>query len=114
MTPTLDTKRSYVDSVESSLFSGPFGSSARLEISSDPLTGSWCKLGKLTCARVNNGLNFLLWLFGNWDMTVKIFVHKQANKHLEKRGNVLLNFSLFVEQIHFKSFGCLEHDAPYL
>jgi len=34
----------------------------------------------------DNGLDFLLGLFGNRDHTIQILVHKESHKHLKREG----------------------------
>ena len=76
--------KTYIINVKSSLFSWSLGSSARLEISSDPLPGSLRVLGELPGAAVDDGLDLLLGLLGDGHVPVQVLVHEQSHEHLQE------------------------------
>lgn len=67
----------------------------RLEIGANPLAGTIAELGKLSGARVNDGLNLFLWLLGDGYDAIEILVHKQTHEHLRegKRERAGINMS---------------------
>ena len=57
---------------------------ALLEVDLDAFPGLGCKLWELPCARVHDGLDLLLGLARNGDLSVKVLIHKKTHKHLRK------------------------------
>ena len=71
--------------IEPCLVFGPLvGFPALLEVDLDAFPGLGCKLWELPCARVHDGLDLLLGLARNGDLSVKILIHKKTHKHLRK------------------------------
>ena len=58
---------------------------AGLEVGADPLARPFLELGELAAAGLDDGLDLLLGLFGYGDHSVQVLVHKQPDKHLERR-----------------------------
>ena len=65
------------------MLAGSFSPATGLEIGADPFPGSLRVLWELSGAGVDDGLDLLFRLFRNGDVTVKIFIHKQSDEHLE-------------------------------
>ena len=68
----------------------------------DSLSGPLWIFRKLTGAAVDDGLDFLLWLLGDWYVSVQIFINKQSDKHLRKE--LLQYFSFVFEYSHWTRF----------
>ena len=73
--------------VQTGLFPCPLGAPTRFEIGPDPLAPSHGVLGKLPGAGVDDGLDLLLRLFRDRDVSVEVFVNEQADKHLGRNLN---------------------------
>ena len=76
--------QSYVVNVKSGLLSWSLGATTGFQICSDPLPWSLRVLGELTSARVDDGLDLLLGLLGDWNMTIQVLINKQSDKHLKQ------------------------------
>lgn len=59
--------------------------SAGFEVGADALAGAFLELWELSAARLDDGLDLLLGLFGDGDHAVQVLVNKQAHKHLQGR-----------------------------
>ena len=73
----------YIIDIQSGLLSGSFCASARFQICSNSFARPVRILWKLSGAGINDGLNLLFGLFGNRNMSVKVLIHKQSDKHLQ-------------------------------
>ncbi len=78
-------RRPRVRAVESGLFSRSFCAPTRLEIRSNALSSSTRVFRELSSARIDDGLNLLLRLLTDWNVTVEVLVHEEANEHLKQR-----------------------------
>ena len=82
LSPVSDNDNTHVVDIQSCLFPGPLGTSAGLEIGSDPLPGPLRVLRELPGAGVDDGLDLLFGLLGDGNMSVQVLVHKQSDEHL--------------------------------
>ena len=55
---------------------------ARLEVGADALARALLELWELAAAGLDDGLDLLLGLLGDWHHAVQVLVHKQPHKHL--------------------------------
>ena len=58
--------------------------SARLQICANAFPCPLMEFRKLSIAGIQNGLNFVLRLFGYWYVSIQVFINKQAAEHLQK------------------------------
>ena len=63
---------------------------AGFEVGADAFASALLELGELAAARLNNGLDLLLWLLGDGHHAVQVLIHKQTHKHLKRRIFVCL------------------------
>lgn len=65
-----------------------FHPTAGFEVGTDALAGALLEFWELAGARLNDGLDLLLWLFGDGHHAVQVLIDEQAHKHLrgKRRG----------------------------